>query len=103
MKPNVATAVAPAPRTVILEVAGAATDAAKLNYSSQRSGHWDAVAEKARARKSFRGAYHRRLAEIYGFYCPPGKRVLEVGCGQGDLLAALKPEYGVGIDFSKKM
>lgn len=32
-----------------------------------------------------------------------GKKVLEIGCGFGDLLAALNPEYGVGIDFSPKM
>ena len=31
---------------------------------------------------------------------PEGKRVLELGCGHGDLLAALRPAYGVGIDFS---
>jgi SAM-dependent methyltransferase len=29
--------------------------------------------------------------------------VLEVGCGTGDLLAAVKPAFGVGIDFSEKM
>ena len=33
------------------------------------------------------------------FLIPPGKRVLELGCGRGDLLAALEPSYGVGIDF----
>ena len=30
----------------------------------------------------------------------PGQRVLELGCGQGGLLAALKPRVGVGVDFS---
>jgi ubiquinone/menaquinone biosynthesis C-methylase UbiE len=33
------------------------------------------------------------------FLIPPGKRVLELGCGRGDLLAAPKPSYGVGIEF----
>jgi SAM-dependent methyltransferase len=28
---------------------------------------------------------------------------LELGCGNGDLLAALDPEHGVGVDFSAKM
>ncbi len=30
-------------------------------------------------------------------------RVLEIGCGHGDLLATLKPSMGVGLDFSKEM
>ena len=30
-------------------------------------------------------------------------RVLEVGCGQGDLLAALRPSLGVGVDLSAPM
>lgn len=29
--------------------------------------------------------------------------MLELGCGHGDLLAALDPEFGVGVDFSGKM
>ena len=34
---------------------------------------------------------------------PPGLRVLELGCGLGDLLAAVKPAQGVGVDFSGAM
>jgi ubiquinone/menaquinone biosynthesis C-methylase UbiE len=37
------------------------------------------------------------------FLIPPGRRVLEVGCGTGDLLAQLKPSMGLGIDISEKM
>lgn len=29
-------------------------------------------------------------------------RVLDLGCGNGDLLAALSPEHGIGVDFSEK-
>ena len=36
------------------------------------------------------------------FLIPPGKRILELGCGRGDLLAGLQPSYGVGVDFSPK-
>lgn len=37
------------------------------------------------------------------FLIPEGIRVLELGCGSGDLLAALKPSFGVGVDFSAGM
>ena len=29
--------------------------------------------------------------------------MLEIGCGNGDLLASLRPAFGVGIDFSREM
>lgn len=37
------------------------------------------------------------------FLIAPGLRVLEIGCGVGDLLNELDPAYGVGIDLSQKM
>lgn len=37
------------------------------------------------------------------FLIPEGLRVLELGCGTGELLGALKPSYGVGIDISPLM
>jgi SAM-dependent methyltransferase len=37
------------------------------------------------------------------FLVPEGSRVLDLGCGIGDLLAALKPSIGVGVDFSPAM
>ena len=33
----------------------------------------------------------------------PGQRILEIGCGMGDLLASLQPGHGVGVDFSPEM
>src|ERR1700722_6394278 len=37
------------------------------------------------------------------FLIPEGSRVLELGCGNGHLLAALKPSFCVGVDFSELM
>ena len=37
------------------------------------------------------------------FLVPAGGRVLDVGCGVGDLLAELAPEQGVGVDLSPHM
>lgn len=48
----------------------------------------------------FNTSYRNDDIKFMGFLIPPGKRVLELGCGRGDMLAALKPSYGVGVDFS---
>src|SRR5512146_1069839 len=72
-------------------------------FTSQRVEHWDAVARRFEQHASWGRFYHRRLREIYRFLVSPGQRVLEIGCGQGDLLAALAPAYGMGIDFSSEM
>ena len=47
--------------------------------------------------------YHKLIEKYFSFTIPAGKRVLEVGCSSGDLLNAVKPSYGVGIDFSEEM
>ncbi len=72
-------------------------------YTQERRRHWDSVAKEHNARLSLSGYYHRRLGEIYRHLVPPGQSVLELGCGQGDLLAALLPSLGVGVDFSSEM
>ena len=47
--------------------------------------------------------YQQLLRKQYAFWVPPGLRVLEIGCGLGDLLAAVRPGRGVGVDFSPAM
>ncbi len=44
--------------------------------------------------------YHTLLNRHFAFLIPPGQRVLEIGCGLGDTLAAVQPVRGVGVDFS---
>jgi SAM-dependent methyltransferase len=47
--------------------------------------------------------YHDGVARIYRSLIPRGQRVLEIGCGRGDLLAGLEPSHGVGVDVSGAM
>jgi len=64
---------------------------------------WDTVARMRDSWRGWGGSYHRRLAEVYRFLVSPGQRVLEIGCGLGDLLAAVAPTRGLGVDFSSEM
>jgi len=78
-------------------------DPARARYQSARMSHWDAVARGIERSPGWGATYHQRLVEIYRNLVPPGLRVLELGCGRGDLLAALQPAVGVGVDFSGAM
>lgn len=49
------------------------------------------------------GYFRRKLRELVGRFVNPGARVLDVGCGTGDLLESLRPREGVGLDCSVQM
>lgn len=78
-------------------------ETACTNYKNKRISHWNQVAlEKSKWKRCGR-YYHKRLEDVVKFIIPPGKRVVEIGCGKGDLLAFVKPSFGVGVDFSAEM
>jgi ubiquinone/menaquinone biosynthesis C-methylase UbiE len=76
---------------------------ATLQLASQRKrdllDHYESNVEELDRWREFNAAYHSDDLKFMQFLIPPGKRVLELGCGRGDLLAALRPSYGVGVDF----
>jgi SAM-dependent methyltransferase len=76
---------------------------ARERFTGARVAFWDLVARENRSPRPAARYYYRRLAQTYRFLCSPGLRVLEVGCGKGDLLAALEPAHGVGVDSSSEM
>lgn len=78
-------------------------DHAYHRYQQARVRHWDSVAQRMDNWHGLSDYYHQRLAEIYRFVVSPGQSVLELGCAQGDLLAAVRPSFGVGVDFSSAM
>jgi SAM-dependent methyltransferase len=65
--------------------------------------HYDALAAQRDEFRRKNRYYYAQLEKQYRYFIPEGKRVLEVGCGTGDLLAALRPSYGAGVDISPKM
>ena len=75
----------------------------QAEFRQARRAHWDGVARRMDHWRGWGGPYQRRLAEVYRFAVPPGLKVLELGCGTGELLAALKPALGIGADLSLEM
>lgn len=61
--------------------------------------HYDGAADELQAGAR---AYRRRLAHYYNLLIPADARVLEVGCGAGDLLALLHVRDVTGIDLSER-
>jgi SAM-dependent methyltransferase len=77
------------------------SDSASHRFQNQRM--VDRVSSQKGRPKRPGAFYHRQLQHYHKLMIPKGLRILEIGCGPGDLLACLKPAFGVGIDFSEKM
>ena len=72
-------------------------------YTNERKRYWEEYARTASKWLRLRSYYQARLAKIYKLSVPPGMRVLELGCGDGELLVRLDPAYGYGIDLSSAL
>jgi SAM-dependent methyltransferase len=76
------------------------SDAGPLAFQRRRRHHWDGLCGLRQKADRPARHYHRIIQDYYRYLVPPGLRVLEIGCGTGDLLAAVAPSLGVGVDFS---
>jgi ubiquinone/menaquinone biosynthesis C-methylase UbiE len=65
--------------------------------------YFNQIADKREEWKNKNKFYHRVLEKYFKFFIPKNSKVIEIGCGTGDLLASLEPSHGLGIDFSEKM
>ena len=64
-------------------------------------GHQAFYEKRAASRHRELARHYQSLAQrFYRFLVPPGRRVLELGCSSGELLAAVEPVRGIGVDFS---
>lgn len=75
----------------------------KQAYINNRKQHWEKVATSDRPKNGYGKVYRDLLQKTYKFLVPSGQIVLEIGCARGELLDAVKPAHGVGIDFSDAM
>jgi SAM-dependent methyltransferase len=69
----------------------------------RRVAAYDAIAESRSEWLEKSSYYAREVKRVLSGLVVPGHRVLEVGCGLGDLLASVRPATGVGIDISPRM
>jgi len=83
-------------------MSNAATSATLSLHKEEVRRHANAsAAERAKWRQ--RAAFfHSEDLHFLKFLIPEGARVLELGCSTGELLAALKPSFGVGVDLSSE-
>ena len=65
--------------------------------------HFDQVAKEYDYWKNKNWYYYQNLKALYKSFIPIGKKVWEIGCGTGDILADLEPSFGFGTDISPEM
>jgi ubiquinone/menaquinone biosynthesis C-methylase UbiE len=78
----------------------------QLRAEAETRARADAFDQMAGERDAWRArnrAYYRAIERLVRFVVPEGASVLEIGSGTGDLLAALKPKVGVGLDLSPRL
>jgi len=63
----------------------------------------DLMAPKRNAWRQKNEIFYSSDLAYMRYLIPEDKRILDLGCGTGQLLADLKPLKGVGVDFSEKM
>lgn len=78
-------------------------ETSQRQFTKQRIRHWNAVSSSKCDPQRPGRYYQKLLIHYYRHHIPEGLRILELGCGSGDLLSALQPRLGVGLDFSGDM
>jgi len=68
-----------------------------------RRKHQEATAERRDKWIHSNRYFYDRLKRVLKYIIEPRKRVLEIRCETGQLLASVKPSYGVGVEISEAM
>ena len=67
-----------------------------IHYTTNRKKAWDKVAREPGS--GWGTFYHSRLINVYKHLIPEKCSVFEIGCAEGDLLASLNADDGLGIE-----
>ena len=74
---------------------------ATLSARKEKIRRWSDTNTSERARRRQYAAFlHSEDVRYLKFLIPEGMRVLQLGCCTGELLAELKPSFGVGVDLN---
>ena len=65
--------------------------------------HFDEIAKDYDSFTKKRNLHYSTLKSLLKSLIPKNKKVLEVGCGTGDILSAISPKSGYGLDISSEM
>lgn len=74
-----------------------------MKSKEQKIAYYESIAQQRSDWLLKAGYYKLKLTQLVSSLIPPGKKVIEIGSGSGDLLAAVHPSKGVGVDFSAAM
>jgi len=77
-------------------------EALRLSREARRS-FQDSIAGKRDKWIQSNPYFYGRLKQVLRFIVEPGKRVLELRCQTGHLLAAVEPSQGVGVEIGEKL
>jgi len=73
-----------------------------MDYKEIRR-HFDKIAPEYDLWKKKSSYYYSLLVKLFTRFIPAHETVLDLGCGTGQILNAVMPQRGIGIDFSDEM
>src|ERR1035438_6578057 len=77
-------------------------DALRASREARRQHQGEHAANRDKWVRSNRYFYNR-FKRLLRFIVEPSKRVLEIRCQTGHLLASVEPAYGVGVEISDRL
>ncbi|MFT5207631.1 MAG: hypothetical protein ACI9CF_001387, partial [Candidatus Omnitrophota bacterium] len=71
-------------------------------YQEKTKDYFDKIAKTRHLSKAKNWYYYKKVTEYLKSIIPANYNVLEIGSGDGDLLKALEPQRGLGLDASQE-